>query len=154
MFFGDPARAFANIRCSLKPGGRIAFVCWRPLPLNPWMLVPMDAARPLLPPQPPPDPTAPGPFAFADAERVRAILVAAGFSAVAITPFDTRIGSGDIDETMARALRVGPLGAALREDPDLAPAVTGVVREALGAYVTEAGVTMPAAVWIVSAENG
>ncbi len=31
MFFGDPVGAFANIRASLKPGGRLAFVCWRPI---------------------------------------------------------------------------------------------------------------------------
>ena len=29
MFFGDPVAAFANIRGSLKPHGRLAFVCWR-----------------------------------------------------------------------------------------------------------------------------
>ena len=28
MFFTDPAAAFANIRTALKPGGRLAFVCW------------------------------------------------------------------------------------------------------------------------------
>src|SRR6266481_138118 len=30
MFFDDPRAAFANIRKGLKPGGRLAFVCWRP----------------------------------------------------------------------------------------------------------------------------
>ena len=29
MFFADPAAAFANILKSLKPGGRLGFVCWR-----------------------------------------------------------------------------------------------------------------------------
>jgi ubiquinone/menaquinone biosynthesis C-methylase UbiE len=37
MFFGDPVVAFANIRRSLKPSGRLVFVCWRPLDQNPWM---------------------------------------------------------------------------------------------------------------------
>src|SRR3954464_7823021 len=31
MFFADPIAAFINIRCSLKPNGRLAFVCWRAL---------------------------------------------------------------------------------------------------------------------------
>ena len=31
MFFSDPVAAFANIRASLKPGGRLVFVCWRHL---------------------------------------------------------------------------------------------------------------------------
>lgn len=29
MFFADPATAFANVRWTLKSGGRLAFVCWR-----------------------------------------------------------------------------------------------------------------------------
>jgi ubiquinone/menaquinone biosynthesis C-methylase UbiE len=40
MFFSDPAAAFANIRKSLKPGGRLAFICWRSLAENPWMRAP------------------------------------------------------------------------------------------------------------------
>jgi SAM-dependent methyltransferase len=151
MFFSEPVAAFRNIRRALKPSGRLAFVCWRPLAENPWMSVPLAAARPILPPLAPPDPIAPGPFAFSDPTRVEAILIAAGFGSVRITPFDTRIGSGGLDETMALTLRVGPLGAALRENPALAPAVTDVVRPALAAYLTEQGVMLPAAVWIVSA---
>ena len=37
MFFSDPVAAFINIRKSLKPTGRLTFVCWRPLKQNPWM---------------------------------------------------------------------------------------------------------------------
>ena len=52
------------------------------------------AARPLLPPQPPLDPRAPGPFAFADPDYVREILTSAGFSDVRIDPLydDARAG--------------------------------------------------------------
>jgi len=154
MFFSDPVAAFANIRRALKPGGRLGFVCWRPLAENPWMHVPLEAARPLLPPLPPSDPRAPGPFAFADADRVRGILAGAGFGAVSIVPFDTRISCGGLDETMALTRRVGPLGAALREHPDHAEAVMSVVAEALATYLTPEGVAMPAAVWIVTATHG
>src|SRR4030095_10752323 len=31
MFFSDPTTAFANIARGLRPGGRIAFVCWTPV---------------------------------------------------------------------------------------------------------------------------
>lgn len=34
MFFADPAAAFINIRRSLTPSGRLAFVCWRTLEEN------------------------------------------------------------------------------------------------------------------------
>ena len=80
MFFSDPVAAFANIKASLKPSGRLAFVCWRSLAENPWMQAPLQAALPFIPPVTPPDPTAPGPFAFADADRVRAILIKTEFA--------------------------------------------------------------------------
>jgi SAM-dependent methyltransferase len=153
MFFADPAAAFANIRRALKPGGRLAFVCWRAFAENPWMNLPAAAAAPLLPPSPSPDPTAPGPFAFADAERVRGILGQAGFGSILIEAFDARIGGGDVDQTVELAFKVGPLGAALREAPERAGAVTEVVRAAIAPFATPDGVKMPAAVWIVQARN-
>jgi SAM-dependent methyltransferase len=153
MFFSDPVAAFVNIRKALKPAGRLAFVCWRPLEQNPWMHAPLDAAFPLLPPLPPPDPTAPGPFAFADAGRVEPILTAARFGSVKISQFDATIGGGDLEQTLELALNLGPLGAVLRENPNLTESVAGVVRDALSKYATPKGVLMPAAVWIVSAHR-
>lgn len=29
MFFAQPAESFANMRKALRPGGRLAFACWR-----------------------------------------------------------------------------------------------------------------------------
>jgi len=153
MFFNDSASAFANIRESLKPSGRLAFVCWRALAENPWMQAPLEAALPLLPPVAPPDPTAPGPFAFADANRVRSILSQAGFASVTISPFDALIGTEDIEQALTLALRLGPLGRVLREHPALEDDVAIAVRDNLLKYVTPSGVLMPAAVWIVSAPN-
>ncbi|MGL4543820.1 MAG: class I SAM-dependent methyltransferase, partial [Polymorphobacter sp.] len=122
MFFADPQAAFANIATKLAPGGRLTFVCWRPLVENDWMRVPLAAALPLLPPLPPPDPLAPGPFAFADPDRVRALLTGAGWHSVNVEPWDADIGSGDLDATVDLTFRVGPLGMALREFPDRLPA--------------------------------
>jgi len=127
MFFSNPVAAFANIRTSLKAGGRIAFVCWRPLSENLWMQAPLEAALPFIPTAAQPDPTAPGPFAFADASRVRSMLTNAGFDTVTINPFDARIGGPDVEQTLKLTLRVGPLGAALREHPELADKITGPV---------------------------
>ena len=154
MFFSDPVAAFANIRAGLKASGRLTFVCWRPLSENPWMAAPLAAARHLLPPMPPPDPLAPGPFAFADPERVRGILAAAGFQSVSIAPFDARVGGGDLEETVTLSLNVGPMATALRENPDSREAVAEAVRGVLASYLTGQGVMMPAAVWIVKAMNG
>jgi SAM-dependent methyltransferase len=153
MFFSDPVAAFKNTLTSLKPGGRLVFVCWRRLEENPWVRVPLEAARPFLPDTAPADPTAPGPFAFAAASRARSILIDAGFASVAATPFDTLIGGADLEQTLKLALRVGPLGAALREHPELEPPVAGPVRDALRSYLTAAGVQMRCATWIVSARR-
>jgi SAM-dependent methyltransferase len=151
MFFSDPVAAFANIRASMKEHGRLAFVCWRALAENDWLREPLEAASPFLPPSPPSDPGAPGPFAFADDGRVRGILADAGFSSVSVDPFNTRIGAGDVEQTLKLALRVGPLGSALREHPHLLVDVTDAVRDVLTRYATADGVSMPAAVWIVRA---
>jgi len=153
MFFSDPVAAFANIRAALKPDGRLAFVCWRPFQENPWMSAPMAAALPLLPPQPEADPLAPGPFAFADAARVRGILEGAGFAAVDIKPFEARIGGASVEESIKLAFRVGPLGRALGDQTELAAAISDRVREVIKPFDTPDGVLMPAAVWIVTARN-
>jgi hypothetical protein len=117
------------------------------------MRAPMEAAQPFLPPSQPMDPTAPGPFAFADADRVRRILGDAGFSDVTLHAFNTSIGGSRLDQTVDLAFRVGPLGAILWEQPELALTVAGAVRSALAPYDTPAGVLMPAAVWIVRARS-
>ncbi len=151
MFFSDPVEAFGNIRKSLKPGGRLGFVCWGPFQDNPWMRAPLEAAAAFLPPSPPADPTAPGPFAFADARRLRGILTDAGFRDISIDPFDSLIGGGDIEESLNLALRIGPLGTALRENPQFRTEAEVAIRPVLLQYLTPQGVLMPASVWIVLA---
>lgn len=152
MFFSDPAAAFANIRKALKSGGRLAFVCWRPLALNGWMTIPLSAGLKHIDAQPQiPDPHAPGPFAFADPGRVCGILEGAGFGEVAIEPRDFLIGGNPLDEAADLAMRVGPLSRLLAEHPDRREAVVATLRETLSAHVGEDGVRMPGAVWIVTA---
>lgn len=152
MFFADPAAAFANIRRAMKPGAKLAFVCWRTPAENPIMSLPMQAALPHIDaPPPPPEPGAPGPFAFADPARVNAILADAGFSGVTLTPHDEAIGPGDLETTLGLALRVGPLGGLLRENPEKREAVVAAVRAALAPHVTPDGVKLGSATWIVTA---
>jgi len=151
MFFSEPVVAFTNIHRALRPGGRLGFVCWQPLSSNPWMLEPLEAVRSLLPPSEPPDPLAPGPFAFAEPTRVQGILSDAGFKDIDITEFKTKIGGGSVEETLQIALRIGPLGRALAEHRELLPQIAGPVRGVLEHYVTPNGVLMPASAWIVRA---
>ncbi|HUO12503.1 MAG TPA: class I SAM-dependent methyltransferase [Caulobacteraceae bacterium] len=152
MFFADPVAAFANLRRALKPGGRIAFVCWRPFEANPWMSVPMSKVAALLPePPPPPAPGAPGPFAFADGERVRGILERAGYRQIEIVAHDMKTAWGDLDQSTRTSLSVGPVANALRLNPHLADKIAEAVRGALAAYETPEGVRLDSSAWVVRA---
>jgi SAM-dependent methyltransferase len=155
MFFDHPAGAFSNIRQWLRPGGRLAFACWRQFSDNPCFLVPFEAAKPFMPPQPRPEPDAPGPFAFADADRVRRILDEAGFSAIELTRHDpmTRLGGPDELESAGEfAARVGPAGRALAEaEPAARAAAHAAILEALRQHVRPNGICLQGSVWLVSA---
>lgn len=154
MFFDAPAKAFENIHRALKPSGRLAFVCWRTPQENRWASEPLMAARPFLPEQPPADPLAPGPFAFADPDRVKLILTEAGFRNVRVEPLDTvmRLGNS-LDGATQQMLTVGPLSRAVGEADEATRAKVAVaVREVLAKYAGAEGVTPPAACWLVGAK--
>jgi len=157
MFFADPGAAFANLARGLRPGGRLVFVCWQSLDRNDWMRVPVAAAAAHLEIPAPADPHAPGPFAFADAERMRGLLESAGLAPVEVEPLERELvvgGGGDLDATVAFLLQMGPAGAALREaDEALRERVASSVREALAPYAGPAGVRMPAAAWLFAARR-
>jgi SAM-dependent methyltransferase len=79
MFPADPGVAFSETRRVLRPGGRLVFAVWAEAASNPWgtvigrALVDMGLVER-------PDPDAPGPFRLADPERVRALVLGAGFA--------------------------------------------------------------------------
>ena len=155
MFFADPVAAFRNLRSALAPSGRLLFICWQPLALNPWLSVPLEAVRPLLPPEEPADPHAPGPFAFADAQRVRGVLKDAGFTGVAVTPHATSLriaGPGDLAAATDFSAQIGPAARAVAAaEPDARTELKAAIGAALASYAGPEGVTLGGAIWIVSA---
>lgn len=158
MFFTGPELAFRNLRGALRPGGRLVFICWRALRENPWMTVPLGVLAQRIALPPPPAPGSPGPFAFADAARVRGILEGAGFSEVALEPVDEPLvigGRGGPEHAARILLRMGPAAAALREagTTDVSQLVAPIA-QAIAPYATEAGVQLPSASWIVTARSG
>jgi ubiquinone/menaquinone biosynthesis C-methylase UbiE len=158
MFFADPRAAFANLAKALRPRGRVAFVCWRTLPENPWMAVPLMAAFQHIPPPQPPGPNDPGPFAFADRARVDGILTGAGYEQVAFDAVDEHIlvgGGAEVAQAVKFILQLGPTAAALRDSgPEKRDEVAAAVAEALQPYFTPGvGVRMAAAAWVVSARR-
>ena len=154
MFFSDPVEAFSNVKAALKPGGRMAFACWQALADNPWLSVPLDAVKEHVDVDPPSDPHAPGPFAFADGRRVRSILERAGFDDVRAFPLEGELALGgalDVDQTADFCLQLGPTSKALQDaDEATRRAAMASVREAIAPRATERGCLFPFAAWLVS----
>jgi SAM-dependent methyltransferase len=156
MFFADPAAAFANLRGAIRPGGRLLCVVWRQLADNPWFTVPLEAARSLLAPQPPSDPHAPGPFAFADPDRTLGVLAKAGWKNAALRRHDVPIrlaAAGQLEQAVEFATRVGILARMLAEEenPETRARVRLAVGEALKPYEGPTGINLSGSIWLVSA---
>ncbi|MBE7247194.1 MAG: class I SAM-dependent methyltransferase [Actinomycetospora chiangmaiensis] len=160
MFFPDSPRAFANIRRMLRPGAQLTFLCWRALLKNLWVQVPREAVMPLLPELPPPPaPDTPGPFRFADADALAALLRGAGYGSVTCEPLDRDVvlGRGDTDAEAAAAaahvaLNLGPSSHLVREaEPDLRARAEAAVTEALRRHASGGAVRLRAACWLVQA---
>ncbi|HEV8256034.1 MAG TPA: methyltransferase domain-containing protein, partial [Casimicrobiaceae bacterium] len=157
MFFSQPSQAFSHLRESLRPGGRCVFVCWRAPRDNAWAMTPLSAARAAMGVTPTPaDPHAPGPFAFSDEERVRAILSDAGFGAIDVQRFDATLSLGATPRSAAEgAVQVGPVSRFVREvGVEHLPIILGAVERTFAALAAPDGhVSLNGSTWIVSATN-
>ncbi|WP_034521296.1 class I SAM-dependent methyltransferase [Actinomadura rifamycini] len=151
MFFGDPVRAFANLRRATRDGGALRLVVWRGEEENPFMTTAERAAAPLVPDIPERKPDAPGQFAFADAGRVRGILEGGGWGGVDIRPVDVECVMPEND-LVTYITRFGPLGLVMDEVPEAArEEVVGTVRAAFDPYVHGGEVRFTAALWMIGA---
>ncbi len=161
MFFDDPTVAFAHMRRALRPGGRVAFICWRGVAENDWARLPMGAIRGIVPPIAPPDPEAPGPFSFGDRGRVKRILTEAGFTDITFAPFDVSIPFGEgetrdaaIDDAVRMAFEGGPLSLVLaHQTDDIRDHAWAAVRAAFAELPGGRAVMIDGAAWIVMACN-
>ncbi len=155
MFFADPVRSFTSIRRALRPGGRLAFVCWCPFEQVEAVYAPYAAARDLLPPEEPVKPDAPGPFGLCDSARTVSILTQAGFSAIKVEKVERPSPMGaTVDEAVEQAMNLGPLAFATRNADDAVKlAVRARIRPVLERYQTAGGIAPPAAFWLVAANS-
>lgn len=164
MFFDDPVAAFANVRTAVAAGGRMAFVCWRGLDENPMFSLGTSVLVDRLDPPPePPAPGAPGPTAFADPERVRTVLDAAGWDGVEVTPFDAVCdysveGSDGVEERLTMLLATTSGRSARRQlEPRLGPdgwaALLDEIRDELRRHAVGGSVRFTGATWLVTARN-
>jgi SAM-dependent methyltransferase len=144
MFALDPARASAEIRRVLAPGGRIGIGVWGPRERNPWLGIVLDAVTAQLgAPMPPPG--IPGPFALADAERLAGLLTGAGLRDVQISELPVPMRAASFDEWWARTLALaGPVANVLASlPPEAAQQLRDRAREAVRPYKTATGLELP-----------
>jgi SAM-dependent methyltransferase len=151
MFFGNPVAAFANIRQALCVGGVLTLIAWRSAAENPFMTASARAIAPLFPPLPASDPSAPGPFAFADRERVRRILSDSDWHRVEVNPLDLMLS---VPERHVRdyVTRLGPAGAMLRTaDEETRVRAIPLARAAVEPFMRGGHACFNAACWLVTA---
>lgn len=155
MFFSDPQAAFSNIASSLTAGGRLGFVCFGSPANNPFLTVPILAASGLLGVSPP-GPGEPSPFSLADAERIFALLTAAGFADVRIEPGPATAelhGASTIDVLAERLLEQNPTTGVRMAVVDASTRLAAIhaAAQALEEHRNGDVVRLGAATWLVTA---
>jgi SAM-dependent methyltransferase len=152
MFFSDPIVAFANIGAALRPGGRLAFVCMRPLRDHDLGVVLAPLAAGAGSEEGDPSDRA-GPFSLADPAVVTATLVDAGYADVTTEGVDAPQWWGrDVADAMAFLSGWGPIRHTLhRLDPDAADRALDGMRGALASFAGPRGVLLRGAAWLVTA---
>lgn len=154
MFFPDPTEAFAHFARIAAPGARLAFTCFRAVEDNAWAfglgaLLPDGLGAP-------PPPGQPGPFSFADDNRVRRILADAGWRDAAFEPVDFPYvaGAGDdaVEDALSYFLVIGPAARAAAElAGEARAAFVARVRDFLRGQLHDRCVALGAAAWLVRA---
>lgn len=155
MFFSDPAMAFTNLLKTLRPEGRLHFVCWAAADKNPWFNIPLSVAKRHLGAPEPNPPRAPGPLAFSEPAYVEDILTRAGFREISIDSVETTMSSPDpADQQAELYLKMGPaarLVAAKSPGAETIDALTSDLTRELRNYESTDGITLGATVHYVCA---
>ena len=157
MFFDDPVGAFSNLRRSLAPGGRLAFVSWQGIPANEWLtVIASQVAKCVEIPEFGGLSKGPGMFALMDQDETTALLESAGFTEVAFESLSPTIligGGGTVDQAMEFLLGMGMArGLVGLAGTDAHDEVVEAVRLSLTErYEPGVGVQLGAGAWVVTA---
>jgi len=158
MFFADPRLAFGALRQTLRAGGQLGFVCWQAFEDNPWVHLPLVAARSLLTEEalPAADPNAPGPFSLASPARTGDLLSRAGYSEIAIEAFRSPVLMSEegVEAAVDFTFQTGPVARLLFEQPEPVRQLARVrIREQLAPFAAGQRVELDGAAWLVSARG-
>lgn len=155
MFFDKPVEAFASIKSNLRPEGRMVIACWQSLRDNEWASAPGQIAKQFVTePLPRPDPLAPGPFSFADKDRIVSVLSEAGWRGVDIQDWSGELSppGKTVDESTEFILKLGPIARLLKEQNIPLEGIRDELKEMLSGRLNAEGVpALNAKAWIVSA---
>ena len=155
MFFDNPTSAFTNLGRAVRTGGRLAIVC----PADPlhseWIAIAFTAAAahvgvPNLGP-----PGAPGPFAFADEQRLERTIVSGGFHHVTVEAITRAVRIGDNVDDVAAFITSLPEGRQLlagRPDQTVR-AVLGALKSGFAPHATADGVIVHETAWLATARR-
>jgi len=158
MFFGDPVAAFENITRAVTPGGGLTFACWAALSDNPWFTIPGRAAIAQLGKPAPLPADAPGPFAFAEQDRVLQIMRAAGLQDCSAAAEGITLDyHGSAEDAARLACSVGPAVRIMQEfggtDQDLV-AIQQATAAEFSAFYKQGTVHIPASINFYMAKTG
>jgi ubiquinone/menaquinone biosynthesis C-methylase UbiE len=144
MLMADPAKALAETRRVLRPGGRLTLAVWGAMEQNPFFTI-LAISLTQRGHLPPPEPPGPPVFSMASPTRTTALLEGAGFSGVRTEEVPVRFDPPIVEEYLSlHSDTSGPLGLALRRLPEIArAAVKADVEDSLARFATERGYDIP-----------
>ncbi|HCD16200.1 MAG TPA: hypothetical protein DEQ83_01015 [Rhodobiaceae bacterium] len=156
MFFDQPVVGFSNIRGAMISGAPLAFVCWQAPSENLWHSLAVATAREFIDMPAPPEPRAPGPFAFAETDYVTSLLEQAGFGDIVIAPHKQTVemfSGQDVRSAAENFARINPVISAFVAEAgeDKAEPLIDALAEALTPYHKNNVLNFPSATWLVSA---
>lgn len=153
MFFDNPVAAFTAFRTAASPYGRMIFSCFRDWTLNGFAYEISRLADNVAPKA-----GSPGPFAFAEKDKVARILADSGWKNVEAEAVDFAYVAGEGDDSVGDAVsfmrRIGPASRAIAEAAgDRQPALIDGLRRLCEEHRQGNRVLFPAAAWIWSAST-